>query len=95
MDASIMKVLPPSAALLARPAAPSSNPLDIKTTKKIQSVIGKSVSDASRTRLRERVLPPIDSNDRVTIATGVHILLITARSQQSRMMHGWISDTMV
>ena len=71
MDASIMKVLPPSATLLARPAAPSSNPLDIKTTKKIQSVIDKSVDDALRTRLCERVLPPIGSTNRTTIATGV------------------------
>ena len=97
MDASIMKVLPPSAFLLARPPTPSSNPLDIETTKKIQSVIGKSVSDASRTRLRERVLPPVDTTDRPTIAAGVHILLITARSQQSHMMAGslWYDSNLI
>ena len=92
----VMKVFPPSATELTSGVQPSST-IRSKTTKKVQAALYSAVSATNRRRLRDIVLPSVGEADTHVIAKCVHIHLITARSQQSRMMVGslWFDDNVI
>ena len=94
----VLKVIPTSAAALALAAGLElSSNNRYKTPKKIQAAIYAAVSSTARTRLRASVMPPPSCTSDHLKAVAVHVHLITARSQQSRMMTGsmWFDSNVV
>ena len=94
---AIVRLLPTTAAALANAPASPSTRLTKTTGKKIQSALMGAVLTVARLDLRTTCHPNNAGQDDLSLPAACHIHLITARSQQSRMMIGslWFDSNVV